>query len=72
MARCPKCATVLHKLHKSIGAFDIPEFIGYDWAPRLYLRSGHETDFHVSFFCPRCHHKFPFTTEEEVNKFLPK
>lgn len=78
MVQCPKCATILHKLHKSIGAYDWPEastpekpripWPGLKEYPDAENLNGPR--FRTEFFCIKCHHKFPFTTQEETDAFL--
>jgi hypothetical protein len=75
---CPQCATRLHSLHKSIWAYDWPEgpdgkkpripWPGIKEYPDAENLNGPK--FHTDFFCPKCRHKFPFTTQEEANAFL--
>jgi hypothetical protein len=64
---CPKFATVLYSLHKSIQALEWPGWRGTGLPDSI---PDNRSKFHADFFCPKCHHKFPFTIQEEADVFL--
>lgn len=66
MPDCPKCHRRLIKLNRCVWA--------YEWAPGEYPKDVDigSKKFHLDFLCPNCFHKFPFTTQAEVDEFLGK